>query len=84
MFGSLQDQKNATVAGAFNNLRGTETLIAKPQNDAFQMNGHHQSFNAEVTSALYKQNESVDQWARFYNTMEEDYIFTVDQLPFAL
>ena len=48
------------------------------------MNGHHQSFNAEVTSALYKQNESVDQWARFYNTMEEDYIFTIDQLPFAL
>ena len=45
-----------------------------------------QSFNAELDSGrqLQKQNESLDQWAKFYNTHEDDYIFTMEQLPAAL
>ena len=51
MFGSstFQEKYTASHAGAFNNLRNTETNLAtKPLNDGFQMN--QQSFNAELDS----------------------------------
>ena len=78
MFG---DKHAASHTGAFNNLRNTETALAnKPLvNDGFQMN-REQSFNAELDSGRQpqKQNESLDQWAKFYNTHEDDYIFTME------
>ena len=48
----------------------------------FKMLGH-QSFNQSIQ--LNKQNDSAnDPWARFYQAEEDDYVFTIEQLPDAL
>ena len=47
--------------------------------------GGHQSFNQSVAySNVNRQSEQIDPWARFYNMDEEDYIFSIDQMPYAL